>query len=265
MTAKMNFTSAAIALAMTVGAGCRSATKPSPPAPAPVAWKAPVTRADSTAELAPLADEFDQQVGQLPGDNGTDHRRLTLSMLDNLIRILELANGPDQSPAFANRIGVIKSSRDSLNDQTIPRPRMEASENQILVAAVDALDEVSTRFLFDDDKLPDLVKTAREKVSAALKSQGPIHDIDASAGFGAVRALVRAEADGFIERFGTFEQRTALAQRTGGALPIAPEPAPMTPPALPPATMPGPAPATMPAAVPMTPATAPTSAPTTPQ
>jgi hypothetical protein len=244
-------TFAIVVAALIAGAGCTSAPKPAPPPPPPAAWTPPATRAESTAQLEPVADQFGQQVAQMPGTDGTDHRERAADALGTLSRVLQLVNGPDESPSFANRLNVVKAARETIADPTIPRERLEAAENQALVAAVDALDEVSTRYLFDDEKLPDLVKTARDKVNAALQSQGPMHDVDASTAFTAVDALVRAETDAFIDRFGSFEARTRLAQRMGTPLPVAPTP----PPASAPTTAPGATEPAMP--TPASPATAP--------
>jgi hypothetical protein len=228
--------------------GCKSAPPPPKPVPPPAPWKAPASRVESTAELAPVADQFDQQVAQLPGSDGTAHRIATVRVLQTLSRALQLVNGPNESPAFANRLGVVEASCATISDQTIPRGRMEAAENQALVAAVDALDEVSTKYLFDDDMLPALVKAAHEKVTAALASQGPMHDLDATAGFAAVQSLLREETNAFVERFGNADARTRLGQQPAVAAPTTPEtpaattaPAPATSaPATPPTTAPAP-------------------------
>jgi hypothetical protein len=185
-----------------------------------------------------LADQFTDQVADLPGSDGSEHRKLVVGALDSLIRILQLANGPDESPAFANRLGVVTHARATVANDTIPRGRMEAAENEALVASTDALDEISKRFLFDDAKLPALDQAARSAVSIALKSKGPMHDIDASDTLSAIQAVVREQTDYLIARFGSEEARTRLAVRLGLPTPLDADMAPATMPTTGPTTGP---------------------------
>jgi hypothetical protein len=140
--------------------------------------------------------------------------------------ILQLANGPDQSPQFANRILVIDTAAKTASIPSLPRSRMEAVENEAIQCAYKALVEIQTRYLFDDDQLPPLLDAVNQKADATSSSMGPIHDLDSTEAFRAIQAAVQRITADMAERFGNgpaVDQTPAVAP--------APVPAPTTAPA----------------------------------
>jgi hypothetical protein len=78
---------------------------------------------------------------------------------------------------------------------------MGAAENQALLAAAAAVGEINWRYLYDDDQLPPLIDALNTKVSAAEKTIGPMHDLDATETFMALQAVVDRVSADMSERF----------------------------------------------------------------
>jgi hypothetical protein len=211
--------------------GCET-PKPVPPPP-PVVDTFPATRAEAAMQMVDHSKSFDQYVGQMPGGSGAEHRQLLVSSLTELSTILHLANGKIESPEFETRISVINSAAKTASIRSIPRARMEAVENQALQSAYQALIEIQTRYLFDDDQLPPMLDVVGEKMNTALGVIGPMHDLDATEAFRAIDAAVQRITNDMVARFtanGPVEETPAA--------PVAPAPAPA--PTTAPATAPAP-------------------------
>jgi hypothetical protein len=170
--------------------------------------------------LVDHTNAFSQYIDEMPGTGGAEHRRLLVASLDELSKILRLANGSVESPEFINRIGVIDAAEKTASLPSIPRARMEAVENQALHSAYQALSEITTRYLFDDDQLPPLLDAVNDKVSTATGVIGPMHDLDATDAFGAIQAAVQRITDDMVARFtanGPVEQTPASPPATAPA------------------------------------------------
>jgi hypothetical protein len=196
----------------------------------------PATRAEAAMQMVDHLKMFDQYVGQMPGGSGAEHRQLLVSSLKELSTLLHLANGKVESPEFMTRLSVIDSSAKTASLPSVPRTRMEAVENEAIESAYQALLEIQTRYLHDDEQLPPLVQAVGDKMNAAMGIIGPMHDLDATEAFRAIQAAMHRITDDMIARFtanGPMEESPAA--------PGAPMPAPK----------PTPAPTTAPTTAPM--------------
>jgi hypothetical protein len=228
----------ALAVVMTATLmGCET-HKPAPPVRMAPAFSVPDNRSAATAALTERTAAFNDAVGDMPGATGGDHREALTAALDELSKILRLANGPVESPEFANRILVIDSAAKTTANPTIPRTRMEALENEALTAASKALAELTSRYLYDDDQLPPMLDALNTACGTALSTNGPGHDLDATEAFRDVATVVQRINDDMVERFGTSPATDATAP-------------PAAPPASAPTSAPATEPATAPAAAPM--------------
>lgn len=203
--------------------GCQPPTPPPAPPPPATPNVVPVSRAESTAMMADHAKLFSQFVAEMPGDSGTAHRQLLVQSLGELSLVLQSANGPEMSPEFDNSIKVIDSSAKTAGDQTIPRARMEAVENEAIQSAAKAMDEIGTRYLYQDDQLPPMLDAVHQKVDSAVTVMGPMHDLDATEAFRAIEAAVQRMTADMEESFG--------GPPAGEAPAVAPTPTPATLPA----------------------------------
>jgi hypothetical protein len=190
----------AAALIGTLLLGCQPPPKPAPPAPVP-SFSVPDSRAKATTALVTQTDQFDTDVERLPGVSAEEHRQILLALLDNLPKILRLANGPTESPDLQNRLSVIEGAKKTINDSGVDRRRMEAVENQALQAAAPALANIVSQYLYDDDQMPALLQTLNDKIDIAAGSVGPMHDLDATNAFTAMQAVVDRLTADMAERY----------------------------------------------------------------
>ena len=160
--------------------------KPAPPA----APSFPTSPADAAAALVTQTQQFDNDVESLPGASAEEHRQILSAILNELPRLLQLANGSKESPEFQNRLSVIDAAARTVAEPGIDRRRMEAVENQALQSAAPALAQITALHFFDDDQLPPLQQMLSDKVDAAAHSVGPVHDLDATNAFVAMQAVV---------------------------------------------------------------------------
>jgi hypothetical protein len=226
MKRAINCSAVAVLLAI---AGCET-TKPAPPQQQ-VVDTFPATRSEAAMKMVDHTNTFNQDVAQMPGTSGGEHRRLLVGTLQELSIILHLANGKVESPEFTNRLAVIDNSANVASIASIPRARMEGVENESLQAAYQALAEISSRYLFDDDKLPPMVDAIGEKITTAAGTTGPMHDLDATDAFRAIQTVVQRVTDDMLARF----TANAPADTTPS-----PAPVPAAPPTTTPATSPAP-------------------------
>lgn len=182
-------------------AGCRQAPPPLPPPP-PAVWQVPAGRSAQARELAQRTDQFEQTLRRLPGATADDHRQIVAAALDTLAKILHLAEGTPVPPDFTNRVAVVEGAQSVLSQSGIPRPRMEAVENEGARAALGSLEQIIADHLSNDDGFGPLLDAAREKVRAMDYSHGPMHDLDASAGLRALAQVVRRVSDDLSAEFG---------------------------------------------------------------
>ena len=188
-------------ITITTGNGCKSPPPPAPK-PAPPAFAVPANRSQATADLVTRTNQFNFDVARFPGKNADEHQQVLAAVLANLSKILRLANGPVESPEFANGIKVIDAAQTTASKSLLGRSRMEAVENQALRAATGALNEIAQRNLFDDTQLPDLLNKLMTQVYAATLSMGPMHDLDATSAFTALQAVVQQTTNDMVDRFG---------------------------------------------------------------
>jgi hypothetical protein len=184
--------------------GCETPVE-APPPPRKPAPQPPATWPSQTARLDKLTPTLVEEIDTLPGIDGTDHRKITAAVLKDLTQFLSLADGPVQSPGFANRLTVMSEAAKTMDNPSIPRGRMIAVENQALHVAVLALADVASRPLFDDPELAKLVDAAKVKINAVDgidETDGPLHDLVASDAFQSLKpALVVVNQD-LQDRFG---------------------------------------------------------------
>jgi hypothetical protein len=192
---------ASTTLAALVLAGCRETPKPIVLPPAPPSFSVPANRAEASAALVDRNAHLIADIAQFPGNNAGEHLAILVPTLDDLSKALQLANGPVQSPEFANRIAVIDSAYATASLVDLPRSRMEAVENQALLATSAALQEIKTRYLYDDDQLPPMLDTVGGDVTAAAASVGPLHDTDATHAFRSIEIAIQRISDDMTERF----------------------------------------------------------------
>jgi hypothetical protein len=199
----------------------------------------PPSRVAAIAELVPLDAKLNNDISGFPGVTGADHRKTLVMALDDLTKMLKLINGPDQSPGFTDALAIITAAQDTASNQSIPRDRMVAVENEALRATDNALSELATKLALDKDQLPGLLDTLTTKVTNATGTLGTMHDLDATDCFQAVAAVAHQM---------TNDLKAMVPEE------VAPAPAPETPvqAPTPPATAPAPtsAPAPMPAPMP---------------
>jgi hypothetical protein len=226
------------------GIGCEPPPKPPAPVSAAPGFVLPPSRIAAIKVLGPKAKKFSEDVSQFPGVTGADHRKTLVIALDDLTEILQLINGPDQSPEFTNSLATLAQARATATMQSIPYARLVGSENQALAAIDSALTEMSTRFLLDKDQLPALLETLNAKVTAADASEGSMHDLDATYAFQAADAVVQQiNSDLQAMVLETPGQTAPMTPPT----PTPPATIPLTPPAVPPTSAPTSAPAATPA------------------
>jgi hypothetical protein len=218
----MKQTTALFVLLAATLAGCKTST-PAPVAPAPAVMEVPESRSVATAQLVDHAKAFDDIVAQMPGNSGADHRKLLIGALGELSTLLKLANGPVQSPEFANRISVIDEAQKTVGIPSLPYERMTAVENDALHAAAKAFGEIDRRVLFDDDQLPAMIDNLTQKTDAAATVVGPMHDLSAAEAFQSAQLLVKRITDDMQARFGNGEQVPATQ-----VVPAVPATAPAT-------------------------------------
>src|ERR1700722_17247253 len=125
-----------VVLAMVVGDGCQPPKPPPPPPPVPV-WQVPDERAAQVSELSERIESLNQSIAQLPGTSQGDHQRTAAEILDNLSKILRLAQGTSVTPEFMNRIQLVNDAQAVLAHTNMEPTRAEASENEAVRAALD--------------------------------------------------------------------------------------------------------------------------------
>jgi hypothetical protein len=160
-------------------AGCEEPAPPPPAPPAPPMAAPPATWPSQTAELNALTPKLAAEIDSLPGENGSQHRAIAAETLKNLSRFLVLADGPVQTPGFANRIMVIDQAQKTVAKPMVPRGRLVAAENEALHVAVLAAGDIARSYLFDDAELPKLIETAKAQINAidGIDSvNGSVHD-----------------------------------------------------------------------------------------
>ena len=236
------------AVMSTVGlAGCVPPPPPAaPPPPPPPPLTVPQQRAADAEQFREALGRYDAQLSGLPGHTGTEHRALAAAALSALTDALRLAYGANPPPGFTSDVTVVSDAQQTIAIPSVPRGRMEAAENQALPAAVAALREVAARVLYDDTALPLAIDTASGTVNAALLSQGPLHDGDATDAFIAIDAVLHHVDDDLRERFTPAAPPLPMPMVMPTSMPTLPMAGPSSMPDSGPATMPTPAPATMP-------------------
>ena len=206
----------------------------------------PPTREAATSVLVTKLPKFDQDISMFPGTTGAEHRQALVTTLDDLNELLRLINGPDISPGFNNCLETITNAANAASNQSIPRARMEALENQALHATGNALSELSRRYLLDSDQLPGAVEAMNAKVASTAQSQGPMHDLDATDAFNAVAAVIHRMSDDLAammpEAPPAMPQPMAPVPESPTLVPAVPATAPATQPSSAPAPMPSPTP-----------------------
>jgi hypothetical protein len=141
-------------------------------------------------------------IAMLPGDNAEAHRRIMVDVLDNLPRALRLANGAVESPEFSNAIGTIESAHQTADVYHVPTSRLQAVENQALLAAAAALHEIRDRKMFDDDQLPAMLDNLNKDINKATNTIGPLHDVDVTHAFNTLENVLQRVTNDMNERFG---------------------------------------------------------------
>jgi len=205
---------AAVALFITAS-GCHETPPPPPPPPPPV-WQPPTSRADQTRELSQRVEELNASLAGLPGESTEEHRKMAADIFENLSKILRLAMGNDANPQFNNRIAVIDGSQATLSNANLPRPQLEASENEAVRASIAALEQIQAKFLSDDDTISSLLEQARAQLDAMYKTGGPMHDLVAADGIHAVNDVVQRVNSDLVERYGKSAPAAATAAPTTG-------------------------------------------------
>ncbi len=207
--------------------GCETPPEPTP-RPRSYVPAVPVTWQSQTARLDKITPTLLEEIDTLPGIDGTDHRKIAAAVLKDLALFLAAADGPVQSPGFANRLSVMTDAAKTMANPSIPRGRMIAVENQALHVAVLALADIASRPLFDDPDLAKLVDAAKVKINAVDgidQTNGPLHDLVATDAFQSLKpALVVVNQD-LQDRFG----EGSVPVETPVAPPVEPTPAPKAP------------------------------------
>jgi hypothetical protein len=225
-------------------AGCEEPAPPPPPPVAPPPPPPPATWPSQTMDLNALTPKLAEEIDSLPGETGSQHRLIAAGLLKDLSRFLVLADGPVQTPGFANRIMVIDQAQKTVANPTIPRARLIAAENQALHVAVLATEDIARNYIFDDAELPKLIDAAKAKINAVDgidETNGPVHDrVMASAMDSLKPVLLQIDQDLDAE-FGS---------ATGPVEPAQPAPQPEPAPTGTPFGTPGTAPAGMPSTAP---------------
>ena len=191
-----------LAVAMLLAAGGCHKPPPPPPPPPPAVWHPPTNRADQLREMSQRVEEMNSALGDLPGSSTEDHRQRADDILKNLAKVLRLAEGNNASPEFENRLAVVEASEATLSHANLPRPQMEASENEAVRASIAALEQITGRYLGDDEKIPPMLDTAKGQLDSMYTIGGPMHDLVASDGLRAVGEVIKRVSSDLIERNG---------------------------------------------------------------
>jgi hypothetical protein len=186
---------------LVMATGCRKPPPPPPPPPPPV-WQVPAERTDQVRELSERVEEYKTTVAQLDGKSTEQHQRDVAGILDNLSKILRLAQGSVEAPQFRNRVNVIEDGQAVLAQPDMQRSRAEASENEAVRASLDILEPIVTRVAGDDKELPSLLNTARVKLDAMYSATGPMHDLAADDGLQAVSRILEQLSKDLFAQFG---------------------------------------------------------------
>jgi hypothetical protein len=187
---------AATALGAALLAGCKAPPPPPPPAPPPVVWQPPMNRTARIAELSGRAANFHDLVDQLPAPTSDDHRRITAMALDELVKILRLAEGPHEPPGFDNTVGVVSSAEEAVGASALSLRRSQVAETEGIRAAFDALQQIHDTKLRDDDQLAGMLNGVQASLDSLQASTGAFHDSAADDALRVIDGIVmRVDAD----------------------------------------------------------------------
>jgi hypothetical protein len=189
-------------LAMLIGDGCRQPPPPPPPPPPPV-WEVPADRPAQVSELTARIAALNQAIEKLPGKSQEEHQQIAVEVLDNLSKILRLAQGSAVNPQFMNRIHLVNDSKAVLARTDMEPTRAEASENEAMRAALDILEPVAARDEPKDVELGEWFNGVRAKLDAMYSATGPMHDLAAKDGFAALSKLLGRMNEDLTSEFGT--------------------------------------------------------------
>jgi hypothetical protein len=191
-----------------VGDGCQKPPPPPPPPPPP-AWEVPADRPAQVSELSQRIERLNQAISELPGTSQDEHQQSAAEILDNLSKILRLAQGSDVTPKFMNRINVVDEAHAVQVQPDMSAARAEASENEAVRAALDILQPIAVRDEPKDDRLAGLFNSALTKLDAMYATTGPMHDLAAKEGFQALSRVLSRLSDDLVGQFGAAQQVTS--------------------------------------------------------
>lgn len=188
-------------LALVVGDGCQP-PKPPPPPPPPPVWQVPGDRSAQVSELTERIGILNQTIAQLPGKSQQEHQQIAAEVMDDLWKILRLAQGTTVTPEFMNRIQLVNDAQAVLSHMNMEPTRAEASENEAVRAALDILEPIAARDEPADTVLAGLFNQARVKLDGMYAVTGPMHDLAAKDGFEALSRLLSRMNDDLMGQFG---------------------------------------------------------------
>ena len=187
---------AMLGLAVITAAGC-AAPPPPPPPPAPVVYKIPHGRSQQVSLLANESKQLDQHVAALPGKNPFEHRKAMAASLKALSHAILLAAGDKPSLAIVNRRAVIDHATAVVSEVDAPPKRLAAAENEGIVAALGALQELAMHPAVPDANLVSTLDDAQSKLDSLQKTQGPLHELDATQTLASLATSLRLLSNDF--------------------------------------------------------------------
>jgi len=197
-----------LAGALTMGSGCKTPPPPMPPQPvAPL--NLPPQRVTEARDLAQRDTQLQQSLDQLPGDTTDQHRIIVGAVLEQFDKMLQLAEGENPPPEFANRLQVLEGAQSVLSQIGLPKPRLEAVENDAAHAIQGCLERIVADHVSDDTSLPTMLDAARVAVEKAFVAHGPMHDLDASSAFIAQGKVMQQISSDLYEEFGEYQPATS--------------------------------------------------------
>jgi hypothetical protein len=174
-------------------AGCQKPPPPKPPPP-PIVWTVPDDRPDQVRDLSERVELYKSAVAELPGQTTREHQQSATAILDQLAKILRLAQGSNVTPEFANRISVVEKARNLTS--------LHPSENEAVRASIDILESIAARDAAADQDLAPLIAGARAKLEAMYTEDGPVHDVLANEAYDAIGRILTRLNDDLSAQFG---------------------------------------------------------------
>jgi hypothetical protein len=182
--------------------GCHKPPPPKPPPP-PVVWTIPDDRTDQVRDLSERVAQYNSAVADLLGQTTQQHQESAAAILDQLAKILRLAQGSNVTPEFASRISVVEGAS--------RRTALQPSENEAMRASVDILDSIIARDAAGDQQLAPLMADARAKLEPMYTEEGPMHNLVAADTYEAVGKVLSRLGDDLSAQIGIASSDAAPA------------------------------------------------------